>query len=167
MFDIEKIRKRFLKRSTTQSTEARHSKTTPPQSRCTAGLPFFAQGRSPVRKRHRDCRKNWDPWTKGPVCTPYTCKTVVQIAAPEALTNWEYLRFCGSFLVFAFHVVLSVSGYSIELEDICAAMLVKDPAARPSLSDILTDHELLRATCINRYQPFIVCMTCTLRILKC
>ncbi|CAL1136663.1 unnamed protein product [Cladocopium goreaui] len=40
-------------------------------------------------------------------------------------------------------------GYSFELEEICAAMLVKDPATRPTLSDMLTDHELLRVTVLQ------------------
>ncbi|CAK9063742.1 unnamed protein product [Durusdinium trenchii] len=40
-------------------------------------------------------------------------------------------------------------GYSWELQEICAAMLVKDPGTRPTLSEMLTDHELLRVTVLQ------------------
>lgn len=40
-------------------------------------------------------------------------------------------------------------GYSTELQDICAAMLVKDSGARPTLSDMLTNHALLRVTVLQ------------------
>eukprot|EP00434_Breviolum_minutum_P013026 symbB.v1.2.011475.t1/scaffold770.1/size163962/11 len=40
-------------------------------------------------------------------------------------------------------------GYSSELSDICAAMLIKDPVVRPTLSDLLTNYTLLRVTVLQ------------------
>lgn len=40
-------------------------------------------------------------------------------------------------------------GYSKELCEVIAAMLVKEPQARPWLSQVLTEHELVRVTVLQ------------------
>jgi len=40
-------------------------------------------------------------------------------------------------------------GFSTELQELCASMLVKDPSTRPNLSELLQEHELLRLTVLQ------------------